>query len=262
MGSGVTTATVTLTPINDALGEGNETATLTLAAGTGYTVSSPASATVTIVDDEQTVTVAATDAAAAEAGLNRGTFTITRAIVTAPPLTVNYTMGGTARNGVDYTTVSGSVSIAANSAIVTITPIDDAEFEGNETVVLTLAAGTGYTAISPSSATVILADNDPPAPGGGGGGGGGCFIATAAYGTPMADDVRYLRAFRDEYLESNDAGRWFVTQYYKYSPPLADYLRQHDDLRAVVRSALSPLVAMSRVLVSGESLAAQTKNRP
>jgi hypothetical protein len=78
----------------------------------------------------------------------------------------------------------------------------------------------------------------------------------------MAQDVRYLRAFRDEYLESNDAGRWFVSQYYKYSPPLADYLRQHEDLRAVVRSALSPLVTMSKALVSGASLAAQTENRP
>lgn len=78
----------------------------------------------------------------------------------------------------------------------------------------------------------------------------------------MADDVRYLRAFRDEYLQTHEAGRWFVTQYYKYSPPLADYLRQHEDLRAVVRSALSPLVVMSKSLVSGESLAAQTKDRP
>ncbi len=87
--------------------------------------------------------------------------------------------------------------------------------------------------------------------------GGYCFIATAAYGTPMADDVRYLRAFRDEYLQTNNAGRWFVSQYYQYSPPLADYLRQHDDLRAVVRSALSPLVGLSRAVVSEGALAAQ-----
>lgn len=91
---------------------------------------------------------------------------------------------------------------------------------------------------------------------------GYCFIATAAYGTPMADDVRYLRAFRDEYLETNEAGRWFVSQYYKHSPPLADYLRQHEDLRAVVRTALGPLVGLSKVVVSDGALAAQTAERP
>jgi len=91
---------------------------------------------------------------------------------------------------------------------------------------------------------------------------GGCFIATAAYGTPMAEDVRYLRAFRDEYLQTNDAGRWFVTQYYKYSPPLADYLRQNDELRSVVRGALSPLIGLSQAIVSDSALAAQTADRP
>jgi hypothetical protein len=78
----------------------------------------------------------------------------------------------------------------------------------------------------------------------------------------MADDVRYLRAFRDEYLQTNDAGRWFVTQYYKHSPSLAEYLRQNDDLRAVVRGALSPLIGLSRAVVSDSALAAQTADRP
>ena len=37
-----------------------------------------------------------------------------------------------------------------------------------------------------------------------------CFIATAAWGTPMQEDVRYLRAIRDEYLLTNSVGRKFV----------------------------------------------------
>ena len=78
----------------------------------------------------------------------------------------------------------------------------------------------------------------------------------------MANDVRYLRAFRDEYLQTHEAGRWFVKQYYKYSPSLADYLRQDDDLRAVVRNALSPLIGLSRAMVSDSALAAQTADRP
>lgn len=84
-----------------------------------------------------------------------------------------------------------------------------------------------------------------------------CFIATAAYGTPMAEQVRYLRAFRDEYLLTNRVGRWFVAQYYEFSPPFASYLRQHNDLRGLIRTALSPLVWLSKKLVSTEALAMQ-----
>ena len=89
-----------------------------------------------------------------------------------------------------------------------------------------------------------------------------CFIATAAYGSSMAREVRYLRAFRDEYLLTNKPGRWFVEQYYRLSPPLADELRAHDDWRAIVRFALSPLVALSKRLVSGETFEKQTVDRP
>ena len=50
--NGQASATVTLTPIDDNLLEGAETATLNLAAGTGYSLAiSPNQATVTIADD-------------------------------------------------------------------------------------------------------------------------------------------------------------------------------------------------------------------
>lgn len=96
---------------------------------------------------------------------------------------------------------------------------------------------------------------------GGGGGGGGCFIATAAWGSDMQDDVRYLRAFRDNYLLSNRAGRWFVRQYYHYSPPLADYIRRHPRLRQLVRAALWPLVSLSRYLLDEEQLPRRSQQR-
>jgi hypothetical protein len=74
----------------------------------------------------------------------------------------------------------------------------------------------------------------------------------------MATEVRYLRAFRDQYLLTNKLGQRFVEQYYRFSPPLADQLRAHDRWRAIVRVALSPLVALSKWIVSGETFEKQT----
>jgi len=65
--------------------------------------------------------------------------------------------------------------------------------------------------------------------------GGGCFIATAAYGTDTAKELDILREFRDEVLLSNNLGAKFVSFYYKTSPPIADFISQHEVLRTVVR---------------------------
>ncbi|WP_206512880.1 hypothetical protein, partial [Flagellimonas beolgyonensis] len=46
------------------------------------------------------------------------------------------------------------------TATITLTPVDDVEVEGNETVILTLAAGTGYTVGSPDNDTVTIASDD------------------------------------------------------------------------------------------------------
>jgi hypothetical protein len=82
----------------------------------------------------------------------------------------------------------------------------------------------------------------PGASTGGGGGGGGCFIATAAYGTPVSNEVVRLCVFRDRYLMTNLPGKIFVKTYYKVSPPAAKFISGNEPLKRFVRAALNPLV--------------------
>jgi len=76
-----------------------------------------------------------------------------------------------------------------------------------------------------------------------------CFIATAAYGTPMAEEVRILRNLRDGHLLTNPPGRAFVGFYYRISPPIARFITEHPGLTPIVRAGLVPAVAISTMVV-------------
>ena len=172
MAAGEASTTVTITPTPDGSVEGDEGVTLTLAGSADYVAGSLNSATVTIHDTPLTtqVTVAATDPTASETGGDTGTFRFTRTGSTAAPLTVTYSVGGSAANGGDYATIGGTILIptSASFADLTITAIPDGLVEGSETVVVTVTDGVDYDLGSPATATVTIGDLTDPCAGGGG----------------------------------------------------------------------------------------------
>ena len=72
--------------------------------------------------------------------------------------------------------------------------------------------------------------------------GGGCFIATAAFGTPFAEEINVLRNWRDDCLLKNWMGNIFVHSYYSLSPPMADNIQRSDTKRFWTRKLLAPFI--------------------
>jgi len=123
-----------------------------------------------------------------------------------------------------------------------------AEFNGN---VITLHFVDGERGDHDLDATNgIIDDPGGPALVVGSSSSSGCFIATAAYGSYMEPHVMTLRHFRDSYLLTNRLGTTLVEAYYKYSPPMANYIAQHGGLRTAVRVGLTPLVGFSWLAIN------------
>lgn len=70
----------------------------------------------------------------------------------------------------------------------------------------------------------------------------GCFIATAAFGTPMTKEIDVLRDFRDKGLKSTYFGRHVVLFYYRISPPIAETISRSEMMRATIRCVLHPII--------------------
>lgn len=70
----------------------------------------------------------------------------------------------------------------------------------------------------------------------------GCYIATAVYGSYDAPEVMVLRRFRDETLQKSTLGRWFIRTYYRWSPSVANKLRNAKGLNRIIRKILDSWV--------------------
>ena len=156
--------TVTVGTADDTTDETDGTVTLTVDAGSGYTVSATqGAATVAVADND-----AAPTPAVSVTGASGGTegdpvaFTVTASPAPAADLTVSVTVATTGDYG--YSTLPTSVTIpTSGTATVTVATADDTADEPDGSVTLTVDPGSGYTVAAPSSQTADVADDDAPA---------------------------------------------------------------------------------------------------
>ena len=160
----MTSATYDVPTVDDNMDEPNGSVTVAVNPGTGYTVGTNSSASVTVNDNDATPPTVSFASAASSAAEDAGSVNVAVNLSPAPTsgITVSYTVGGTATSGTDFAALSGSVSAASGATSVNI-PVaitDDASDESDETVILTLTTGSGYSVGSTSEHTLTITDND------------------------------------------------------------------------------------------------------
>lgn len=168
--SGESTVYLDVTPLADSILEGIETATVTLVPTNSYVVDPDHyTETVNIADSSTTVSITFSGQDAIEtnsaAGVGQiGIFNLSRSDDRGdlPSLTVNYLISGTASNGVDYTTLSGSVTFAngATGTNIFVQTLPDNLIEGDETVTLTIAPNGSQYNISQDNSNATLTIHD------------------------------------------------------------------------------------------------------
>lgn len=161
---GQSTAPVTVQPVDDQSYEGWEDLTLQLLPGIHYLNGTNESATVTLADDELPgIKVWASPEEITEGSGTNGAFGFLRGGDTRSPLTVFFTLSGTATNGVAYQTLPLSVTFATNTfeTNLTVVPINNANFSGPRSLVLTVLPNVGYfSETNVGSATMTLLDDE------------------------------------------------------------------------------------------------------
>ncbi len=162
--AGETMRLLPLAILSDATIEPIETIVVTLTNPTVAELGTPSAHTITLRDAiTPEVSISATTA---EVDENAGPaqFTVTLAASLGYPLTVHYTVGGSASAGGDYTAPSGMVviPIGASSVPLPISLVDDTTLETDETLIITLSADASYDLGTIATATTTINDDDTP----------------------------------------------------------------------------------------------------
>ena len=162
---GTTQATFNVTIVNDALVENSEAFTVTLSNPNNAALGAPASAAVTISDNDQPSIVL--NSAAYTVSEGAGTTPITVTLDQAAPYTVSVhyaSSDGTASAPGDYLTVNGVLTFTPGLTQTTfnVAIVNDAQIENAETFSVTLSNPVSATLGMPSSASIAINDNDQP----------------------------------------------------------------------------------------------------
>ena len=142
-------------------------------------------------------------------------------------------------------TTSGSNFTKRNSTVITTATFDDTELENLvKYFYVVTAVDNGGNESGNSNEVNVRGTTE-----GGGSSSGGCFIATSAWGSPYAEEVKILSDFRDRYMLGNLPGRMFVKAYYKIGPSVAEFISDKEPLKKLVRAALKPLVKIIKFIL-------------
>jgi hypothetical protein len=162
------TATVVLTAVQEGYPEPTESLHAQLVVTTDYFLGLSTTGELSLIDDEPVISVTAGDASGSELHTKRtpdpANFTFQRTGSLAKPLTLRYTVEGSAIKGLDYKTIPAEIVIPAGAATKTLTvePLADRSAEPTENVVVKLQLHeTALVSTTESSATVTIEDAAP-----------------------------------------------------------------------------------------------------
>ena len=165
--AGATSADLAVATVDDAADEADGSVSVTLGAGTGYTVATgKGSAAVAVRDNDEPVVNIAAGSGVTEG--SSATFTVSASPVPAAPLDVTLTVGQSGDFAALGETGSRTVTVpVTGSATFEVATDDDSTDEPDGSITATLGTGTGYTvaAAPDNAATVAVSDNDAAASG-------------------------------------------------------------------------------------------------